>query len=53
MASSVSVANGGLTLKIDNSTKIDNTMVFHIVMAKFPIPENCSAHVPMILKEFY
>jgi hypothetical protein len=21
-------------------------------MAKFPIPENCSAHVPMILKEF-
>jgi hypothetical protein len=25
---------------------------FHIVMAKFPIPENCSAHVPMILKEF-
>jgi hypothetical protein len=24
----------------------------HIVMAKFPIPENCSAYVPMILKEF-
>jgi hypothetical protein len=22
-------------------------------MAKFPIPENCSAYVPMILKEFY
>jgi hypothetical protein len=21
-------------------------------MAKFPISENCSAHVPMILKEF-
>jgi hypothetical protein len=21
-------------------------------MAKFPIPENCPAHVPMILKEF-
>jgi hypothetical protein len=21
-------------------------------MAKSPIPENCSAHVPMILKEF-
>jgi hypothetical protein len=21
-------------------------------MAKFPIPENCSAYVPMILKEF-
>jgi hypothetical protein len=27
-------------------------VLFHIVMAKFPIPENCSAHVPMILKEF-
>jgi hypothetical protein len=26
--------------------------LFHIAMAKFPIPENCSAHVPMILKEF-
>jgi hypothetical protein len=25
---------------------------FNIVMAKFPIPENCSAYVPMILKEF-
>jgi hypothetical protein len=24
----------------------------YIVMAKFPIPENCSAYVPMILKEF-
>jgi hypothetical protein len=22
-------------------------------MAKFPIPENCSAYVPMILKEFW
>jgi hypothetical protein len=27
-------------------------VLFHIVLAKFPIPENCSAHVPMILKEF-
>ena len=27
-------------------------VLFHIVMAKFPIPENCSAYVPMILKEF-
>jgi hypothetical protein len=27
-------------------------VLFHIVMAKFPIPENCSAHVPMILKVF-
>jgi hypothetical protein len=26
--------------------------LFHIVMAKFPIPENCSAYVPMIIKEF-
>ena len=26
--------------------------LFPIVMAKFPIPENCSAYVPMILKEF-
>jgi hypothetical protein len=26
--------------------------LFHIVMTRFPIPENCSAHVPMILKEF-
>jgi hypothetical protein len=25
-------------------------VLFHIVMAKFPIPENCSAYVPMILK---
>jgi hypothetical protein len=23
-----------------------------MVMAKFPIPENCSAYVPMSLKEF-
>jgi hypothetical protein len=22
-------------------------------MAKFPVPENCSAYIPMILKEFY
>jgi hypothetical protein len=22
-------------------------------MAKFPIPENCSTYVPMILKEFF
>ena len=27
-------------------------VLFHIVMAKFPIPENCSAYVPMILEEF-
>jgi hypothetical protein len=27
-------------------------VLFHIVMEKFPIPENCSAYVPMILKEF-
>jgi hypothetical protein len=27
-------------------------VLFHIVMTKFPIPENCSAYVPMILKEF-
>jgi hypothetical protein len=27
-------------------------VLFHIVVAKFPIPENCSAYVPMILKEF-
>jgi hypothetical protein len=27
-------------------------VLFHIVMAKFPIPENCSTYVPMILKEF-
>ena len=27
-------------------------VLFHIVMAKFPIPENFSAYVPMILKEF-
>jgi hypothetical protein len=26
-------------------------VLFHIVMAKFLIPENCSAYVPMILKE--
>ena len=26
-------------------------VLFHIVMEKFPIPENCSAYVPMILKE--
>ena len=28
-------------------------VLFHIIMAKFPIPENCSAYVAMILKEFY
>jgi hypothetical protein len=28
-------------------------VLFHIVIAKFPIPENCSAYVPMILKEFW
>jgi hypothetical protein len=27
-------------------------VLFHIGIAKFPIPENCSAYVPMILKEF-
>jgi hypothetical protein len=28
-------------------------VLFHIiVMAKFPIPENCSAYVPVILKKF-
>jgi hypothetical protein len=27
-------------------------VLFHIVMVKFPIPENCSTYVPMILKEF-
>jgi hypothetical protein len=27
-------------------------VLFHIVMAKFPIPENYSAYVPMILKLF-
>jgi hypothetical protein len=27
-------------------------VLFHIVMAKFPIPENCSAYDPMILQEF-
>jgi hypothetical protein len=27
-------------------------VLFHIVMAKFPIPEYCSAYVPMILKAF-
>jgi hypothetical protein len=27
-------------------------VLFLIVMAKFSIPENCSAYVPMILKEF-
>jgi hypothetical protein len=27
-------------------------VLFHIGMAKFPIPEKCSAYVPMILKEF-
>jgi hypothetical protein len=27
-------------------------VLFHIVMAKFPIPDNCSAYVAMILKEF-
>ena len=32
--------------------RVTGTVLFHIAMAKFPIPENCSAHVPMILKEF-
>jgi hypothetical protein len=27
-------------------------VLFHIVKAKFFIPKNCSAYVPMILKEF-
>jgi hypothetical protein len=34
------------------SAKARVQVLFHIVMAKFPIPENCSAYVPMILKEF-
>jgi hypothetical protein len=33
--------------------RVTGTVLFQIVMAKFPIPQNCSAHVPMILKEFY
>ena len=32
--------------------KMGLQVLFHIVMAKFPIPENCSAYVLMILKEF-
>jgi hypothetical protein len=27
-------------------------VLFHIVKAKFPIPENCPTYVSMILKEF-
>jgi hypothetical protein len=34
------------------SSKAGLQVLFHIVMAKFPIPENCSSYVPMILKEF-
>jgi hypothetical protein len=34
------------------SSKAGLQVLFHIVMANFPIPENCSAYVPMILKEF-
>jgi hypothetical protein len=32
--------------------RVNLQVLFHIVMAKIPIPENCSAYVPMILKEF-
>jgi hypothetical protein len=28
------------------------TLILSNIRAKFPIPENCSAYVPMILKEF-
>jgi hypothetical protein len=35
-----------------NSSETTEQNLFHIVMVKFPIPENCSAYVPMILKEF-
>ena len=38
--------------KFDQVLKQGLQVLFHIVMAKFPIPENCSAYVPMILKEF-
>ena len=34
------------------SSKAGLQVLFYIVMAKFPIPENCSSYVPMILKEF-
>jgi hypothetical protein len=41
------------TPKKIHSAKIKtHKVLFHIVMAKFPIPENCSVYVPMILKEF-
>jgi hypothetical protein len=32
--------------------RVTDTIPYCHAMAKFPIPENCSAHVPMILKEF-
>jgi hypothetical protein len=32
--------------------RVTGTNPYDIVMAKFPIPENCSAHVPMIWKLF-
>jgi hypothetical protein len=38
--------------KIDQVLNQGLQVLFHIVMAKFPIPKNCSAYVPMILKEF-
>jgi hypothetical protein len=38
--------------KLIKSAKARVTGTIHIVMAKFSIPENCSAYVPMILKEF-
>jgi hypothetical protein len=31
---------------------LDKSIGSGCFLAKFPIPENCSAHVPMILKEF-
>jgi hypothetical protein len=38
--------------KLNKVLKQGLQVLFHIVMAKFPIPENCSTYVPMILKEF-
>ena len=38
--------------KLIKSAKARVTGTIPYCMAKFPITENCSAHVPMILKEF-
>ena len=46
------VVIGKKTIWVTNKIKQGLQVLFHIVMAKFPIPENCSACVPMILKEF-